>query len=83
MGLRDKLKDMTTKADNAAAQHKQQIQQTINKAQAAADRRTRGRYHDQINKAATKAEQYLEDRASTKPQPPQKADSHPASNPAA
>jgi ElaB/YqjD/DUF883 family membrane-anchored ribosome-binding protein len=79
MGLRDQLKEMTSKADNAAAQHKQQIQQTINRAQAAADKRTRGRYHDQITKATAKAERYLDDRASTEPQPPHRAGSHPAS----
>jgi ElaB/YqjD/DUF883 family membrane-anchored ribosome-binding protein len=83
MSLRDKLKDMTTKADNAATEHRQQIRQTIHKAQAAADRRTRGRYHDQIEKAATKAKQYLEDRASTRPQPPQEAGSPPAGKQAA
>jgi hypothetical protein len=51
------------------------------KAQAAADRRTRGKYRDQIKKAVTKAEQ--QDRASTKPQPPQEVGSDRAGKPAA
>jgi hypothetical protein len=50
MGITDRLKDLRKKAEDAAAEHKEQIQQGVEKAEAAADQRTGGKYHEQIAK---------------------------------
>lgn len=60
MGIRDRLKDLTGKAKDSAAEHKQQVEQTLEKAALAADQRTGGKYHDQIAKAETRAEEYVQ-----------------------
>jgi hypothetical protein len=60
MGLSDRLKDLRKKAQDTAAEHKEQIEQTVEKAEAAADQRTEGHYHEQIAKAGAKAEAYVE-----------------------
>jgi hypothetical protein len=78
MSLRDKLKHLTTTAETTATEHKQQLQHTIHTATALADKRTGGKCHNQLAKAATKTEKYLERRAAQEPQPPQHAGSHPA-----
>lgn len=56
MGLTDRLKDLTKKAEDTAAEHKDQIHEAVQKAGAAADERTGGRYHEQIEKASTKVD---------------------------
>jgi ElaB/YqjD/DUF883 family membrane-anchored ribosome-binding protein len=56
MGIADKLKGLTSKAEDAAAEHKDQIREAVGKAEVAADQRTGGKYHDQIQKAAAKAD---------------------------
>ncbi|HEV2924767.1 MAG TPA: antitoxin [Solirubrobacteraceae bacterium] len=56
MGIADRLKGLTSKAEDAAAEHKDQIHEAVEKAQVAADERTGGKYHDQIQKAAAKAD---------------------------
>jgi ElaB/YqjD/DUF883 family membrane-anchored ribosome-binding protein len=56
MGIADKLKGLTSKAEDAAAEHKDQIHEAVQKAEVAADQRTSGKYHDQIQKAAAKAD---------------------------
>jgi ElaB/YqjD/DUF883 family membrane-anchored ribosome-binding protein len=60
MGIADKLKSLTSKGENAAAEHKGQIHEAVEKAEAAADQRTGGRYHDQIEKAAAKADAFVD-----------------------
>jgi len=60
MGLSDRLKDLRKKAEDTAAEHKEQIDQAVEKAEAAADQRTEGRYHEQIGKAGAKAEAYVQ-----------------------
>ena len=55
MGLTAKLKDLRTKAEDAVVEHKDQIQQTVQKVGAAADQRTGGKYSEQIHKAGAKA----------------------------
>jgi hypothetical protein len=59
MGIADRLKDLTDKAESTAAEHKEQIQQAVQKAGAAADQRTGGQYHEQIEKAGAKVEGFL------------------------
>jgi ElaB/YqjD/DUF883 family membrane-anchored ribosome-binding protein len=60
MGIVDKLKGLTSKAEDAAAEHKDQIHDAVEKAEVAADQRTGGKYHDQIQKAAAKADTLVE-----------------------
>ncbi len=60
MGLSDRLKGLTKKAQAAAAEHEQQLHEAVQKAEVAADQRTGGQYHDQIQKAGAKADAYLD-----------------------
>jgi hypothetical protein len=60
MGLTDKLKDAAKKAEDAAAEHKDQIRDAVHKAEAAADQRTGGRYSEQIQKAGAKADEVVD-----------------------
>jgi ElaB/YqjD/DUF883 family membrane-anchored ribosome-binding protein len=60
MGIADRLKSLTSKAEDAAAEHKEQIHEAVEKAEAAADERTGGKYHDQIQKAAAKADTFVD-----------------------
>ena len=60
MGLSDRLKDLRKKAEDTAAEHKEQIDQAVEKAEVAADQRTEGHYHEQIAKAGAKAEAYVQ-----------------------
>lgn len=61
MGFADKLKNLTTKAEDAAATHKDQVHKAVLKAEEAADRQTGGQYHDQILKAGQKADAFVQD----------------------
>jgi MT0933-like antitoxin protein len=56
MGLSDKLKQVTEKAKESAAEHREQITGAVETAGAIADKRTRGRYSDKIAKATSKTE---------------------------
>ena len=60
MGIADKLKGLTSKAEDEAAEHKDQIHEAVEKAEVAADQRTGGKYHDQIQKAAAKADTFVD-----------------------
>jgi hypothetical protein len=60
MGIADKLKSLTKRAQDAAVEHQDQIVDAVKKAGAAADKQTGGKYHDQISKAGAKAEAYVE-----------------------
>jgi len=60
MGLSDRLKDLRSKAEEAVVEHKDQIQETVAKVGEAADQRTGGRYHEQIQKAGEKAAGFVE-----------------------
>jgi maleate cis-trans isomerase len=55
MGLTDKLKDLKTKATDAAAEHSDKINDVVEKAASTADQRTGGKYHEHIQKAGAKA----------------------------
>ncbi|MHB8694145.1 MAG: antitoxin [Solirubrobacteraceae bacterium] len=67
MGLADRLSQLTKRAKDTAAEHKVQVEQTLQKAAVTADRQTGGKYHDQIAKAETKAEAYVETLEATDP----------------
>jgi antitoxin protein of toxin-antitoxin system len=54
MGLSDKLKQVTDKAKESAADHREQITNAVETAGVVADKRTRGRYSDKIAKATAK-----------------------------
>ena len=60
MDISDKLSDLKRKAEDAAVEHKDQINEAVEKAQAAADQRTQGKYHDRIAKAGAKVKDYVE-----------------------
>jgi hypothetical protein len=60
VGITDRLKDLRKKAGDTSAEHKDQIQAAVEKAEVAADERTGGKYHDQIAKAGAKVEEYVE-----------------------
>jgi ElaB/YqjD/DUF883 family membrane-anchored ribosome-binding protein len=71
MGLADRLGQLTKRAKDTAAEHKEQVEQTLQKAAAAADQRTGGKYHDRIAKAKTKAEGYVEKLEPSEPSSPE------------
>jgi ElaB/YqjD/DUF883 family membrane-anchored ribosome-binding protein len=60
MGLADRFSQLTKRAKDAAAEHKDQVDKALQKAAAAADQQTGGKYHDKIVKAEAKAEDYVE-----------------------
>ena len=60
MGLSDKIKDLRSKAEDAVVEHKDQIQQTVQKVGEAADQRTGGKYSERIQKAGAKASGFVE-----------------------
>ncbi len=60
MGFADKLKDLTRKAEDEAATHKDQVHKAVLKAEEAADQRTGGQYHDQILEAGHKADDFVD-----------------------
>jgi DNA-binding protein H-NS len=60
MGLADRLKDLTKKAEETAVEHEEEIKQALQKAEATADQRTGGKYHDQIQKAGAKADTFID-----------------------
>ena len=71
MGISDRLKNWSKKAEDAAAEHKGEIEKAVTKAEELADQRTQGKYHDQIQKAGAKADQYVE--GLQPPEPPKVA----------
>jgi ElaB/YqjD/DUF883 family membrane-anchored ribosome-binding protein len=60
MGLADRFSQLTKRAKDTAAEHKDQVDEALRKAAAAADQQTGGKYHDKIVNAETKAEGYVE-----------------------
>jgi hypothetical protein len=55
MGLRDKIVGLREQAQEAVAEHKEQIQDAMETAGAAVDRKTHGKYTDKIAKYGEKA----------------------------
>jgi ElaB/YqjD/DUF883 family membrane-anchored ribosome-binding protein len=60
MGLADRLKEAAKKAEDTAAEHKDQIRDAVHKAHDAADQRTGGKYSEQLQKAAAKADSVVD-----------------------
>jgi DNA-binding protein H-NS len=60
MGIADRLKNLTKRAEQSAVEHKDQIHEAVQKAEATADQQTGGKYHDQIQKAGTKADALID-----------------------
>jgi hypothetical protein len=56
MGLTDRLKDLKGKAEEAVAEHSEQIRGAVEKTATAADQRTGGKYHERIQQAGAKAD---------------------------
>jgi MT0933-like antitoxin protein len=73
MGLRDRLTDLRKQAQEAVAEHKDEIQGAMETAGAAVDKKTHGKYTDKIAKYGQKASSAVEkfgDEASTKDSDP-------------
>jgi hypothetical protein len=81
MGFSDRLKDMRSKAEEAVVEHKDQIQQTVQKVGAAADQRTGGKYSERIQKAGAKASGFVEGLDKDKDEGTAEAASDPAAPP--
>ncbi len=82
MGLADRLRNLTKKAEDEAATHKDQVHKAVLKAEEAADRQTGGQYHDQIVKAGQKADVFVDNLKEPEPSaPPPDAPSTPAPDP--
>jgi hypothetical protein len=60
MGLRDKLTGLREQAQEAVADHKEQIQNAMETAGATVDRKTHGKYTDKIAKYGQKATDAVE-----------------------
>ena len=58
--LEAKADELTGKAQNAAADRKDQMSGAIDKAAKSADERTKGKYHDKITRTADKAQGYVD-----------------------
>jgi translation elongation factor EF-Ts len=55
MGLGDTFKDLAKQAQEAVAQHKDEIHDAVDRASVAADQKTHGKYTDKIAKVSQKA----------------------------
>ncbi len=69
MGIADRLRGLTKKAEAVAVEHEDQIHETVQKAETAADQRTEGKYHEQIQHAGAKADAFV-DRLKEDEKPP-------------
>lgn len=75
MGLRDRLTGLREQAQEAVAEHKEQIQSAMETTGAAVDRKTHGKYTDKIAKYGQKASGAVEKFGG------QASDEHPADRP--
>jgi hypothetical protein len=60
MGLSDRIKEAAKKAEEAASEHRDQMRHAVVRAGEVADQRTKGKYSEQIQKAAAKADTVVE-----------------------
>jgi ABC-type transporter Mla subunit MlaD len=79
MALADKLNELTAKAKQTAAEHKDDLHRVTDQAKNLANKQTRGKYHNQINKAAAKVDA-LVDKLPDQPRDPP-AEGGPGSSP--
>lgn len=82
MGFADKLKDLAKKAEDEAATHKDQVHKAVLKAEAAADQRTGGQYHDQILQAGEKANVFVDGLKEPEPKAAERTEGGPGAPPA-
>jgi ElaB/YqjD/DUF883 family membrane-anchored ribosome-binding protein len=69
MGITDRLKNLTKRAEDSAVEHKDQIHEAVQRAETAADERTGGKYHEQIQKAGAKADAFIDNLKPTDAEP--------------
>lgn len=69
MGLADRLKGLTKKAEDTAVEHKDQIHEAVQKAETTADQRTGGKYHEQIQNASAKVDSFVDGLQKTEKKP--------------
>lgn len=60
MGISDRLKDLKTKATDAAAEHSDKLHEAVDRVATVADERTRGKYSERIQKVGAKADGMVE-----------------------
>jgi hypothetical protein len=60
MSLQDRLRKLAEKAEDLGAEHKEELEKAIQKAEQAADAQTGGKYHKQIENAGGKAATYVQ-----------------------
>jgi hypothetical protein len=65
MGISDRLKDLKTKATDAAAEHSDKLHEAVDRVATVADQRTGGKYSERIQKVGAKADGLVETLAST------------------
>jgi translation elongation factor EF-Ts len=70
MGLGDKFKDLAKQAQDAVAEHNEQIHDAVDAMGVAADRKTRGKYTDKITKVGQKAGEAIDKFSGEEGQPP-------------
>jgi hypothetical protein len=78
MGLADRLKDLTTKAQDAVVEHNEDIHKAVEKVAATADERTGGKYHEHIQRVGAKAGGLIDGLKGTDTPPAAQADTPPA-----
>ena len=69
MSLQDRMRKLAEKAEDLGAEHREELEKAIAKAEQAADAQTGGKYHKQIENAGEKAATYVQ---GLKPRPPGK-----------
>jgi DNA-binding protein H-NS len=60
MGIADRLKDLKTKATEATVERSDKIHEAVEKATAAADQHTGGKYGERLQKVGAKADSLVE-----------------------
>jgi uncharacterized protein YjbJ (UPF0337 family) len=60
MGFLDKAKNLAGKAQDLAAEHSDQVKAGLDKAEDLADKATKGKYSEQIEKAGDKAAGFVD-----------------------
>lgn len=67
MALADRFKTLFKQGEGAIASNKGKAHQAVDKAAAEADKRTKGKYSDQIRKAEQKADEAVDDMREPEP----------------
>jgi hypothetical protein len=81
MGIADRLRNLTRKAEETAVEHKDQIHEAVQKAETTADQRTGGKYHEPIQQAGAKADAFVDRLKETETPPAAEASAEGESTP--